>query len=133
MTKIKTKKRLELPKFAVILIFSLYNISKKLLHRISGSQFYEWLFRPEKFSGLLRNGPLYLYSITHMLKLNLAKAYLLSVNTLPVFSSSPEKTATTQTSIQTGKNKVQNFICKAQKNRIPSFTKKENFQENLLL
>ena len=38
--------------------YSLYNILKDHLYRISGSQSYEWLFRPEKFSGLSRNGPL---------------------------------------------------------------------------
>ena len=37
----------------------LYNISKDQLYRISGSEFYEWLFEPEKFSGLSRNGPQY--------------------------------------------------------------------------
>ena len=36
---------------------SLYNISKDQLYRISGSEFYEWLFRPEKFSGRSSNGP----------------------------------------------------------------------------
>ena len=30
---------------------------KDQLYRISRSQFYEWLFGPEKFSGLSRNGP----------------------------------------------------------------------------
>ena len=37
--------------------YSLYNIRKDRLHRISGSQFYEWLFGPGKLSGLSRNGP----------------------------------------------------------------------------
>ena len=37
--------------------YSLYNIWKDRLHRISGSQFYEWLFGPGKFSGFSRNGP----------------------------------------------------------------------------
>ena len=37
--------------------YSLYNIWKDRLHRISGSQFYKWLFGPGKFSGLSRNGP----------------------------------------------------------------------------
>ena len=31
---------------------------KDKLFRISGSQFLEWLFGPEKFTGLSRNGPL---------------------------------------------------------------------------
>ena len=35
----------------------LYNISKDHLNRISGSEFYEWLFGAEKFSGLSRSGP----------------------------------------------------------------------------
>ena len=30
---------------------------KDRLYRINGSEFYEWLFGPEKFSGLSRNGP----------------------------------------------------------------------------
>ena len=38
--------------------YSLYNILKDQLYRISRSWFYEWLFGPEKFSGLSRNGPL---------------------------------------------------------------------------
>ena len=37
--------------------YSLYNISKDQLYRISGSEFYEWLFEPEKFSGPFGNGP----------------------------------------------------------------------------
>ena len=52
-----------------------------------------------------------------------AKAYLLSVNTLPVFSSSPEKTATTQTSIQTGKNKGTKFYLQCTKKSNPIFYK----------
>jgi len=36
---------------------SLYNIWKDQLCCISRSEFYEWLFEPEKFSGLSRNGP----------------------------------------------------------------------------
>ena len=35
--------------------YSLYNIWKDQLYRISGSEFYEWLFGPVKFTGLLRN------------------------------------------------------------------------------
>ena len=35
--------------------YSLYNIWKDQLYRISRSYFYEWLFGPAKFSGLLRN------------------------------------------------------------------------------
>ena len=35
----------------------LYNISKDHLYRISGSEFYEWLFGAETFSGLSRNRP----------------------------------------------------------------------------
>ena len=35
---------------------SLYNIRKDQLYRISRSYFYKWLFGPEKFSGLSRNG-----------------------------------------------------------------------------
>ena len=39
-------------------IFPLQHMKKKKqLYRISGSQFYEWLFGPEMFSGLSRNRP----------------------------------------------------------------------------
>jgi len=38
--------------------YPLFSIRKDQLYRISGSQFYEWLFAPEKFLGLSRNGPL---------------------------------------------------------------------------
>ena len=38
--------------------YSLYNIWKDQLYRISRSESYEWLFGPEKFSGLSRNGRL---------------------------------------------------------------------------
>ena len=37
--------------------YSRHNIWKKQLYRVSGSEFYEWLFWPEKFSGLSRSGP----------------------------------------------------------------------------
>ena len=37
--------------------YSLYNTWKDQLHRINGSQFYEWPFGLEKSSGLWRNGP----------------------------------------------------------------------------
>ena len=40
--------------------YSLYNKWKDRLSRTSGSQFYEWLFGPEKFSGRSRHGPLVL-------------------------------------------------------------------------
>ena len=36
-------------------LYSLYNIWNDQLHRISASVFYEWLFVPVRFSGLLRN------------------------------------------------------------------------------
>ena len=45
--------------------YSLYNIRKDQLHRISGSQFYEWLFGPEKSSGLSRNRPLNMSGSCH--------------------------------------------------------------------
>ena len=35
--------------------YFLYNTWKDQLYQISGSKFYEWVFGPEKFSGLLRN------------------------------------------------------------------------------
>jgi len=41
-------------------IYSFYNVWKDQLYRISGSDFYKWLFGPEKFLGLLKNGPLVL-------------------------------------------------------------------------
>ena len=37
--------------------YSLHNIWKDQLYGIRGSQLYEWLFGPKKFSGLSRNGP----------------------------------------------------------------------------
>ena len=37
--------------------FSLYDIWTDQLYRLSRSEFHEWLFGPEKFSGLSRNGP----------------------------------------------------------------------------
>ena len=44
--------------FAVVCYFySLYNLWKDELYRISRSDFHEWLFGPEKFSALSRNGP----------------------------------------------------------------------------
>ena len=49
--------------FALILIFIAFatyekpNFTEAQLYRISGSQFYEWLFGPEESSGLPRNGP----------------------------------------------------------------------------
>ena len=55
--------RTNLRRFAIRLcsycyFYSLYNILKDQLYRISRSEFYEWLFGPEKFSGLSRNGSL---------------------------------------------------------------------------
>ena len=38
--------------------YSVYDIKKDQLYRISGSKFYEWLFGPVKFSGLLRSARL---------------------------------------------------------------------------
>ena len=38
--------------------YSLYNIREDQLYRISRPEFDEWLFGPEKLSGLSRNGPL---------------------------------------------------------------------------
>ena len=53
------RRRLEARNFAVILIYIPFTTyEKKQLYRISGSQFYEWLFGPEMFSGLSRNRPL---------------------------------------------------------------------------
>ena len=52
------RRRLEPRNFAVILFcYSLYNIWKDQLHRISGSEFYEWLFGPEKFRDFRETGP----------------------------------------------------------------------------
>ena len=42
-------------------LYSLYNLWTDQLNRLSRSEFHEWLFGPEKFSGLSRNGPLVLY------------------------------------------------------------------------
>ena len=55
---LQSERRLEAWNFAVILLFiPLYNKWKDKLCRIRGSQFYEWLFGTEKFSGLSSNGP----------------------------------------------------------------------------
>ena len=37
--------------------YSLYNMWTDQLYRVSRSEFHEWLFGPEKFSGFSRNGP----------------------------------------------------------------------------
>ena len=53
-------RRLEARNFAVTLVFiplTTYR-GKGQLFKISGSEFYEWLFGPEKFSGLYRRRPL---------------------------------------------------------------------------
>ena len=56
---ISSKRRsLEARSFTVILNFySVYNIWKDQLYRMSGSEFYEWLFGPDKYSELSSNGP----------------------------------------------------------------------------
>ena len=52
------RRRLEARNFAVIFTFIPFTTYEKgQLYRISGSEFYEWLFGPEKFAGLSRNGP----------------------------------------------------------------------------
>ena len=38
------------------IFYSLYNVWKGQLHRVSGPEFYEWLYGTKKFSGLSRNG-----------------------------------------------------------------------------
>ena len=48
--------------------YSLYNIWKDQLYKVSGSEFYEWLFGPVKFSGLLRNAHLDIYGGTAITK-----------------------------------------------------------------
>ena len=57
---------------------SLYNIGKDQLYRMSRSEFYEWLFGPEKFSGLSRNGLLGPVS---------QKAYFMCHNSVYMFST----------------------------------------------
>ena len=55
------RRRLDAQNFAVIFIFIFHTTYEKdQLHRISGSEFYEWLFGPEHFSGFSRNGSLFL-------------------------------------------------------------------------
>ena len=50
--------RIEVVKLHIPFSFCfLKNISKEQLSRPSGRQFHKWLFGPEKFSGLSRNGP----------------------------------------------------------------------------
>ena len=39
-------------------LYSFYNLWKEQFNRVSVSQFCEWLFGPQKFSGLSRNRPL---------------------------------------------------------------------------
>ena len=58
--------------------YSLYNLWKEQLNRISGSQFYEWLFGPEKFSRLSRNGSQFLRKLLHW---PMANAWKLSLIT----------------------------------------------------
>ena len=51
------RRRLEVRNFAVIFIYIPFTTYEKTqLYRVSRSEFYEWLFCPEKFSGLSRNG-----------------------------------------------------------------------------
>ena len=53
------RRGLEARNFAVISIFILFTTyEKKQFYRVSVSEFCKWLFWPEKFSGLSRNGPL---------------------------------------------------------------------------
>ena len=54
----KTKASRGTTLYPYIHFYSLYNMWKDQLHRISRLEFYEWLFGPEKLSGLSRNGPL---------------------------------------------------------------------------
>ena len=49
------RRRLDARNFAVILIFIPFATYEK--NTISGLEFYEWVFAPENFSGLSRNGP----------------------------------------------------------------------------
>ena len=54
------RRRVEALNFAaavILLYIPFTTYEKKQLYRISGSQFYEWLFGPEMFSGLSRNRP----------------------------------------------------------------------------
>ena len=52
------RRRLGARNFAKFLNFySLYNMWTDQLYRVSRSEFHEWLFGPEKFSGFLRKGP----------------------------------------------------------------------------
>ena len=58
--------------------YSLYNLWKEQLYRISRSHFYEWLFGPEKFSGLSRNRPQFLRKLLYW---PMANAWKLSLIT----------------------------------------------------
>ena len=52
------RRRLEARNFSVYFNFhSLYKTWKHQSYKISGSEYYEWLFGPVNFSGLSRNGP----------------------------------------------------------------------------
>ena len=61
-------------------LYSLYKLWKDQLYRISGSQFYEWLFGPEKFSGLSGNRPLDTFEFCSQLYLT-ARAAVVSTTT----------------------------------------------------
>ena len=59
-------RRLKAQNFADTFIFIPFTTWKARLHRISGSEFYEWLFEPEKFSRLSRTGPWQLAGLLHL-------------------------------------------------------------------
>ena len=52
------RRRFEARNFAVFIFIPFTTYEKDQLYRISRLEFYEWLFGPEKISGLSRNGPL---------------------------------------------------------------------------
>ena len=54
--------------------YYLYNIQKDQLYRISGSEFFEWLFGPVKFSGLLSYQSPFAY-LVHLVAVNLSDEY----------------------------------------------------------
>mgnify|MGYP000724819113 CR=1 FL=1 len=52
------RRRFEARNFAVFIFIPFTTYEKDQLYRISRLEFYEWLFGPEKLSGLSSNGPL---------------------------------------------------------------------------
>ena len=66
--------------------YSLYKIWNDQLYRISGSQFYEWLFGTEKVSGLPSNGPQVPTTLLRKRKWSYRKLFCFSDNSPATFA-----------------------------------------------